>query len=113
MSQNKTKAAFMTQGSDVRIVRISRKKTAFKLPPSDTQRWVMSRKVQVIAAVREGRISFVEACTRYRLSEEELRSWMSLLETHGPLGLRATRMQEYRPPETRQDESKSIAAEQA
>lgn len=90
--------SFSTQGEQAKIVRISsdRQKEIDRLPPSDTQRWVMRRKAQVVSAVRGGILSFEEACQRYRLSEEEFKSWMTLLDTHGVRGLRATRMQEYR-----------------
>ena len=90
--------SFPVPGEQVKIVRISsdRQKELDRLPPPDTQRWVMRRKAQVVAAVRGGLLTFEEACERYRLSEEEFKSWMSLLDTHGVRGLRATRMQEYR-----------------
>ena len=100
MSQSS--AAFSTVGNQVKIVRISdRQKELDRLPPSDTRRWVMRRKAQVVAAVRSGLLSFEEACERYTLSEEEFKSWITLLDQHGLRGLRATRMQEYRPAEER------------
>lgn len=90
------------QAEHVKIVRISdRQKELDRLPPADTRRWVMRRKAQVVAAVRNGLLTFNEACERYSLSEEEFRSWMHLLEQHGLRGLRATRMQEYLPAEER------------
>ena len=91
-------SSFSVPGEQVKIVRISsdRQKELDRLPPSDTQRWVMRRKAQVVAAVRNGILSFEEACQRYRLSEEEFKSWKTLLDAHGVRGLRATRMQEYR-----------------
>jgi hypothetical protein len=92
---------FSTSGDQVKIVRISRDKDLSHLPPPNTQRWVVRRKAQVVAAVRNGLLSFTEACERYRLSEEEFHSWMNLLDHHGVRGLRATRMQEYRPAEER------------
>jgi hypothetical protein len=87
-----------TAGEQVKIVRISgdRQKELDRLPPPDTQRWVMRRKAQVVAAVRGGLLTFEEACQRYSLSEEEFKSWMTLLDAHGVRGLRATRTQEYR-----------------
>ncbi|MDD4615697.1 MAG: DUF1153 domain-containing protein [Alphaproteobacteria bacterium] len=94
---NQKKPSFSTDGEQVKIVRISREKDLSHLPPPNTQRWVVRRKAQVVAAIRGGVLSFEDACTRYNLSEEELRSWMSLLDSHGVRGLRATRMQEYRP----------------
>ena len=102
-------AAFTTHGEQVKIVRISdRQKELDRLPPPDTRRWVMRRKAQVVAAVRSGILTFEEACERYRLSEEEFKSWMELLDHHGVRGLRATRMQEYRPVDER---SRDVAAE--
>jgi hypothetical protein len=90
--------SFPTAGEQVKIVRISgdRQKELDRLPPPDTQRWVMRRKAQVVAAVRGGILTFEEACQRYSLSEEEFKSWISLLDAHGVRGLRATRTQEYR-----------------
>lgn len=100
MSQPST--AFSSPGHQVKIVRISdRQKELDRLPPSDTRRWVMRRKAQVVAAVRSGLLTFEEACERYTLSEEEFKSWIDLLDQHGLRGLRATRMQEYRPVEER------------
>ncbi|MDE1901122.1 MAG: DUF1153 domain-containing protein [Alphaproteobacteria bacterium] len=103
MSQNTAKngAAFSVDGEQVKIVRISRDKELGKLPPPDTERWVTRRKAQVVAAVRSGLLTFEEACERYRLSDEEFHSWMNLLDRHGVRGLRATRMQEYRPADER------------
>ena len=102
-------AAFSTVGDQVKIVRISdRQKELDRLPPRETRRWVMRRKAQVVAAVRSGLLTFEEACERYTLSEEEFKSWMNLLDQHGLRGLRATRMQEYRPAEER---ARSTAAE--
>lgn len=93
---------FETKGEQVKIVRISdRQKRLDQLPPPETKRWVMRRKAQVVAAVRNHILSFEEACERYRLSEEEFKSWIVLLDQHGMRGLRATRMQEYRPAEER------------
>src|SRR5271170_5089237 len=95
-------SAFAHPGEQVKIVRLSdRQKELDKLPPPETRRWVMRRKAQVVAAVRSGLLSFEEACERYRLSEEEFKSWMALLDRHGLRGLRATRVQEYRPADER------------
>lgn len=95
MSQKKP--AFSTSGDQVKIVRISRDKDLSHLPPPDTLRWVVRRKAQVVSAVRNGLLTFDDACKRYSLSKEEFQSWMNLLDNHGVRGLRATRMQEYRP----------------
>lgn len=71
--------------------------TLDQLPPADTARWVVRRKAQVIAAIREGLIGRVDACTRYRISEEELRLWERAIDCAGVPGLRVTRVQVYRP----------------
>lgn len=100
MTQSST--AFPGSGTQVKIVRISdRQKELDRLPHSNTRRWVMRRKAQVVSAVRSGLLTFEEACERYKLSDEEFRTWMNLLDQHGLRGLRATRMQEYRPADER------------
>jgi len=72
-----------------------------ELPSPTTLRWVIRRKAQVVNAVRSGVITVKEACARYKLSEEELKTWGDLIDHHGVRGLRATRLQEYRPIEER------------
>ncbi|HAX91079.1 MAG TPA: DUF1153 domain-containing protein [Rhodospirillaceae bacterium] len=90
-------ASFATSGDQVHIVRTTeRQRDLDKLPSVKTRRWVMRRKAQVVAAVRNGVITLPEACERYHLSEEEFKSWSTLLDSHGMHGLRATRIQEYR-----------------
>ena len=68
------------------------------LPPANIRRWVARRKAAVVAAVQSGKITLEEACGRYQLSEEEFRSWQRDYISHGLAGLRATRVQQYRPP---------------
>ncbi len=70
--------------------------TVDNLPSPETKRWVMSRKADVVAAVRRGRIGRNEACDRYGISDEELLSWEQLIDAHGLRGLLTTRLQEYR-----------------
>ncbi len=72
--------------------------TVDNLPPANTKRWVIRRKAEVVAAVRNGLIGLDEACARYRLSTEEFLNWQRLIEAHGLRGLRITRIQEYREP---------------
>ncbi len=72
-----------------------------ELPPANTERWVIRRKAEVVASVRNGLITIEEACARYKLSIEEFLSWQRLIESHGLAGLRSTRLQDYRAP--RQD----------
>ncbi len=68
------------------------------LPPPNTKRWVIRRKAEVVAAVRSGLITLEDACKRYNLSVEEFLSWEHMINQHGVLGLRVTRLQEYREP---------------
>jgi len=70
--------------------------TLADLPPANIVRWVTRRKAEVVAAVSGGLISKTDALTRYGLSEEEFSGWERLYSTHGPKGLRATRLQQYR-----------------
>jgi hypothetical protein len=92
-----TKPSFSSSGDQVKIVRMTdRQRELDKLPSPKTRRWVVSRKVQVVSAVRNGVLSLPEACERYHLSEEEFHSWAILLDNHGTSGLRTTRLQDYR-----------------
>jgi hypothetical protein len=70
--------------------------TVETLPPRNTVRWVIRRKAEVVAAVRNGLIGMDEACERYRLSAEEFLNWERLVNAHGLRGLRVTRSQRYR-----------------
>ncbi len=67
------------------------------LPLPNTKRWVVRRKAAVVAAVLGGGITVEDACRYYQLSEEEFMSWVRSFERHGLAGLRATRVQQYRP----------------
>jgi hypothetical protein len=67
-----------------------------ELPAPDTGRWVVRRKADIVAAVRNGRISLQDACQRYHLSIEEFITWQRDLDAHGVPGLRVTRLQIYR-----------------
>ncbi len=66
------------------------------LPPGDTERWVIRRKAEVVAAVRGGLLSLDDACARYRLTNEEFLGWQQSIDAHGLAGLRTTRIQQYR-----------------
>ncbi|RCL03217.1 MAG: hypothetical protein JSC189_000256 [Candidatus Tokpelaia sp. JSC189] len=70
--------------------------TIIDLPPSNTRRWVIRRKAEVVAAVRGGLLSLEDACCRYALTIEEFLSWQLLIDEHGLAGLRITRIQQYR-----------------
>jgi hypothetical protein len=66
------------------------------LPPPNTERWVIRRKAEVVAAVRGGLLSLDDACNRYRLTSEEFLAWQQSIDRHGMQGLRTTRIQQYR-----------------
>ena len=66
------------------------------LPSPNTRRWVKSRKFQVVNAIRTGRLTREDAQTLYRISAEEMSSWMMLVDNFGVMGLRTTRVQDYR-----------------
>ena len=83
------------------------------LPPLDTERWVVRRKAEVVAAVRQGLITLDEACARYRLSTEELLSWGRVIDAHGLRGLRTTRLQQYRLPSSGRNEGSGDAIKPA
>src|SRR6201997_3622888 len=71
--------------------------TVADLPASTTNRWVIRRKAEVVAAVRGGLLSLDEACKRYTLTVDEFLSWQLSIDRHGLAGLRTTRIQQYRP----------------
>jgi len=50
----------------------------------------------VVAAVLNATITIEEALRRYQLTQEECLSWQRAFEAHGLVGLRATRIQQYR-----------------
>jgi len=60
------------------------------------ERWTYNRKADVVAAIRTGKITFDEACQRYDLSAEELRSWQRMLARYGREGLKVTKLRQYR-----------------
>ena len=66
------------------------------LPPANTERWVIRRKAEVVAAVRGGLLTLDEACDRYRLTNEEFLTWQKSIDRHGLAGLRTTWIQHYR-----------------
>jgi Protein of unknown function (DUF1153) len=67
------------------------------LPPATTKRWVVRRKVEVVAAVSSGVLSIEEACKLYGLTAEEFLGWQHSIDRHGYDGLRATQVQKHRP----------------
>ncbi len=91
-----TMNAQVPPSAEQKIVRISENRDLSHLPPAGTKRWVVSRKALVVDAVRKGLLTLGDACERYSLSEEEIRSWMKLAERGGSRALRVTRLQDYR-----------------
>lgn len=66
------------------------------LPPSNTDRWVIRRKAEVVAAVRGGLLSLDDALATYRLTAEEFLAWQKAIDKWSMQGLRTTRIQTYR-----------------
>lgn len=66
------------------------------LPPENTRRWVVSRKVAVVRGVLYGLLSKDEALDRYGLSDEEFSSWVKAVAEFGEDALKATAIQKYR-----------------
>jgi len=66
------------------------------LPPANTDRWVIRRKAEVVAAVRGDLLSLDDALTKYRLTAEEFLAWQKAIDKWGMQGLRTTRIQNYR-----------------
>ena len=72
-----------------------RRLTIADIPSPDTERWVIRRKAEVIAAVNGGLLSLEEACIRYALNTEEFKAWEASYKQHGLGGLRITRLRTY------------------
>src|ERR1700739_3109302 len=70
-----------------------RRLTLDDLPLTDTKRWVIRRKAEIVAAVRGGLLSLDEACSRYALNPDEFLSWQNCIDRFGLPGLRTTRSQ--------------------
>ncbi|MFT6532462.1 MAG: hypothetical protein ACJASC_002013 [Limimaricola cinnabarinus] len=88
-----------TEGRHAVTLPDGRVMTRADLPPPDTERWVASRKAQLLLAITAGLISRDYAIRTYRLSEEELTSWERLVGRYGTAALKATTVQRYRQPE--------------
>ena len=66
------------------------------LPPTNTVRWVASRKTSVLAAIDAGSLSIEEARLMYRLTIEKIASWSRLAALHGRDGLKVSSLEKYR-----------------
>ena len=72
--------------------------TQADLPPSNTRRWVASRKLAVVRGVAHGLITQSDALARYGLSKDEFHEWISAVNSYGEEGLKVTSMKSYRQP---------------
>ena len=70
--------------------------TLADLPDRKTRRWVIMRKAQVVAAVRGGLLSLEDACSRYRLTVDEVLNWQQSIDSHGLAVLRTIKIQDCR-----------------
>lgn len=70
--------------------------TRADLPPTDTRRWVASRKAAVTKAVGAGLLTREEALDMYSLSDEEFTEWETAVAEHGESALKTTALQRYR-----------------
>lgn len=72
--------------------------TRADLPPSNTRRWVASRKAAVVMAVASGLMERQNVLELYSLSEEEFCEWEQAIRVHGMDALKTTSLQRYRQP---------------
>lgn len=79
---------------------LGRPLTLDDLPNTNTKRWVIRRKAEVVAAVQGGLLTLEDACERYSLSVEEFLSWQQAINQNGLAGLRTTHIQKYREQES-------------
>jgi hypothetical protein len=56
--------------------------------PLAPERWTVRRKAALVEAVRDGRISVNEVCSRYQISIDEFLAWERDLDRYGAPGLR-------------------------
>lgn len=64
-------------------------------------RWSFNRKYNLLMRIFDGEISFEEALKKYNLTEEELTTWLDAFNL-GPQGLKARRLRDRRPRNSRQ-----------
>ena len=65
------------------------------LPPPHTQRWVVRRMAEVVAAVHGGLLPIDEVLERSSLTLEAFASWQRAADRSGIPGLRVSRSQLY------------------
>ncbi len=61
--------------------------------PSPGVRWVARRKLEVIQAIQENKVTREEVLVRYSMSEHELQLWEKGLERYGKKGVMVTQIQ--------------------
>lgn len=66
------------------------------VPSPNIKKWVKSKKLAVINAIDNGYISEQSAIDIWGLSKEELDQWRTMIQKHGPNGLRVTHLNKYR-----------------
>jgi transposase-like protein len=59
-------------------------------------RWTPAHKAEVLWALARKLITIEQACAVHGLTPEEIESWQRLARKNGALGLRTTKLQEYR-----------------
>jgi hypothetical protein len=74
----------------LRMTPLPMRLSAEEPPLPGVTRWVRRRKLAVVAAILEHRLSIEEACERYDLSAEELVSWRDMVDLYGPSGISAS-----------------------
>ena len=62
--------------------KVKRPLTVADLPAPSTNRWVIRRKAEVLAAVHGGLVSLEDVCRRYMLTVEEFLSWQYSIDRH-------------------------------
>jgi hypothetical protein len=65
------------------------------LPPPGLSRWTARRKLAVVLAVADKRMTLEAALRAYALTREEFAEWRRLAR-HGVSGLRVTKLMKYR-----------------
>ena len=84
------------QNSTPEYTGLARNSASIDLPPVGEARWGARRKAQVLEAMQAGALSFEDACERYMLSSEELKSWEEAVGRHGVSGLKVVSLGERR-----------------
>lgn len=60
------------------------------------RRWVKSRKLEVVNAIKAGELTQLQACSMWDLSDEELQGWMEAAESKEFYALKVTHLTKMR-----------------